>query len=127
MSVQEYIDRFVESKQLRLDTNGNPAGLLVPMVSVPIKQFQPRRGSFFPDIPAKLDRDGDPIVRLFPKNQVEQYKQLGWEVVKSAKAPKGLAKAEEDKPAKKGPFGRPVKEKTADHVDRNEPPHEENV
>ena len=125
MTAEEYIQRYVASKQLRLDANGNPTGVLVPMISVPIKQAQPTKGrGMFPDIPAKLDADGDPQVRLFPKTQIKQYEMIGWSVYKTAKVPKGVAKSAEAPPVKKGPFGRPIKEVTteilSDEVDSEE-------
>ena len=111
MTPEEYIKRFVESKQLRLDANGNPTGAMLPFISVPVKQQKigKSRGAF-PDIEARTDLDGDRMLRLFPKNQIKEYQLLGWEVYKIAKTPKGLAKTAEPAPVKKGPFGRPLKE-----------------
>lgn len=111
MTAEEYIQKYVASKQLRMDANGNPTGVMVPMISVPTKQAQPGKGrGFFPDIPAKLDADGDPLVRLFPKARIKGYEMIGWAVYKTAKVPKGVAKATEPAPVKKGAFGRPLKE-----------------
>lgn len=111
MKPEEYIERFVKSKQLQLDPSGNPTGKMLPFISVPVKQQKigKSRGAF-PDIPARLDRDDDHMVRLFPRNQIKEYQLLGWEVYKIAKVPKGVAKAADPAPAKKGPFGRPLKE-----------------
>ena len=115
MTPEEYIQRYIASKELRLDANGNPTGVLVPMISVTIKQAQPKKGrGIIPDIPAQLDADGDPKLRLFPKTQIKQYEMIGWEVYRIAKAPKGVAKATEAAPVKKGPFGRPLKEVTTE-------------
>ncbi len=114
MKPEEYIERFVKSKQLQLDPSGNPTGKMLPFISVPVKQQKigKSRGAF-PDIEPKLDRDGDRMVRLFPRNQIKEYQLLGWEVYKIAKVPKGVEKAEPaaetDKP-KKGAFGRPLRE-----------------
>lgn len=117
MTAEEYIQRYVASKELRLDANGNPTGVMVPMISVPIKQSQPMKGrGMFPDIPAKLDADGDPQVRLFPKTQIKQYEMIGWALYKTARAPKGVAKATEPAPVKKGPFGRPLKESVTTEI-----------
>lgn len=111
MKPEEYIERFVESKQLHLDANSNPTGKMLPFISVPVKQSKigKSRGAF-PDIEPKLDRDNDRMVRLFPRNQIKEYQLLGWEVYKIAKVPKGVAKAAGPAPVKKGPFGRPLKE-----------------
>lgn len=114
MTPEEYIQRFVKSKQLHLDANGNPTGKMLPFISVPMKQQKigKSRGAF-PDIEPRTDTDGDLMLRLFPRNQIKEYQLLGWEVYKIAKPPKGVAKAEapaEPAPVKKGPFGRPLKE-----------------
>ena len=125
MTPEEYIQRFVQSKQLQLDANGNPTGVMRPFISVPIKQAKQGKGrGAFPDIEPRLDRDGDPLLRLFPERQKNYYLQNGWALYKVAKVPKGVAKAAETAPVKKGPFGRPLKETqpeiTSDELDSNE-------
>lgn len=121
MKPEDYIERFVKSKQLQLDANGNPTGKMLPFISVPVKQQKigKSRGAF-PDIEPRTDTDGDLMLRLFPRNQIKEYQLLGWEVYKIAKPPKGLAKAEapaEPAKVKKGPFGRPIPKETQPETD----------
>lgn len=128
MSPEERVQQFILTGSLKLDKNNNPAGTLVPMISVSVRQISTKKGTTFPDIPARTDRDGDPLVRLFPRPQIKEMELLGWRVYKIAAPPKGLAKSvvandewNNPAPVKKGRFGRPVKEeKINNDVDSQE-------
>ena len=119
MKPEERVQLFIESKRLKVNASGEFTGALRPFISVPIEQKnQSKKGrGIFPDIPAKVDADGDPLVRLFAASREKRLAALGWVPYKPAKLPKGL---KEEKPVKKGPFGRPLKEKIEDHVDSDE-------
>ena len=90
MNADKRVETFIAAKRLKLGPGGVYSGVLIPYISIPMKNGR------FPAIPPRLDEDGDAMVRLYPRSNAADLASMGWIPYKAARKPANIAKTEKE-------------------------------